>query len=274
MLIRTISGAVLLALSFLFIYLGGYPLGGILTVLSMAAYYELTKALVDKYKEKKILVGFGYVAIALMYAGLLLSDNMLYPVMAVVLSIILFLCIYVFWFPKYNAEDVMSVIMSFVYAPVLFTFVYLTRNMEGGIYLVWMIYICSWGYDTFAYLVGMTTGKLFGNHKFVPVLSPKKSIEGLIGGIAAAFILGFCYSRFFAGAHLGLEGKDFVMGIIGAVGALIAQTGDLAASAIKRNKNIKDYGKCIPGHGGIMDRFDSMVFTAPIIYFLAALLIK
>ena len=127
-----------------------------------------------------------------------------------------------------------------------------------------MIWISAWGSDTCAYCVGMLTGKTIGNHKAFPVLSPKKSIEGCIGGVIGSALLGMLFGHFVMGSDYG----TILMGIICGIGSVIAQCGDLAASAIKRNYNIKDYGRCIPGHGGILDRFDSIIFTAPCIYFL------
>ena len=118
-----------------------------------------------------------------------------------------------------------------------------------------------------AYCVGM----LIGKHKMAPVLSPKKSVEGGIGGIVGAALIGVLYAlaiNKWGGAGVGVA--EFA--IIGAAGGAISQIGDLAASAIKRNYNIKDYGKLIPGHGGILDRFDSVIITAPLIYFLSNIL--
>ena len=99
-----------------------------------------------------------------------------------------------------------------------------------------------------------------------PVLSPKKSIEGGIGGVVGAALLGYLYGTFFTPSAMGCA-------VFCAAGAVLSQIGDLAASAIKRNHNIKDYGHLIPGHGGILDRFDSVIFTAPVIYILAAMVI-
>ena len=132
---------------------------------------------------------------------------------------------------------------------------------------MWLVFICAWGCDTCAYCVGMMIGK----HKMAPVLSPKKSVEGGIGGIVGAALIGALYALAInRWSNAGASILEFA--IIGAVGGAISQIGDLAASAIKRNYNIKDYGKLIPGHGGILDRFDSVIFTAPIIYYLAVLL--
>ncbi len=131
-----------------------------------------------------------------------------------------------------------------------------------------MIFICAWGNDTCAYCVGM----LIGKHKMFPRLSPKKSVEGFIGGIAGAVLLGLIYGRIFGTHLISLSVPMRDCAIIAGVGALIAVVGDLAASAIKRDTGIKDYGRLIPGHGGILDRFDSILFTAPVVYILAVCL--
>ena len=106
-----------------------------------------------------------------------------------------------------------------------------------------------------------------------PKLSPKKSVEGAIGGVAGSMIFGGVYGAVCA-EHLTLfQNPAISLIIIAFVGALISMVGDLAASAIKRNYEVKDYGTLIPGHGGILDRFDSVIFTAPMIYFLSTVLI-
>ena len=163
----------------------------------------------------------------------------------------------------------MAAVFSFVYAPVMLSFLYQTRALENGNYIVWMILISSWGCDTCAYCVGM----LIGKHKFAPKLSPKKSIEGAIGGVVGAAALGALYGYFIVEKALPEQNIALVFAVIGALGAVISQVGDLAASGIKRDNEIKDYGKLIPGHGGIMDRFDSVIFTAPIIYLLALVML-
>ena len=108
---------------------------------------------------------------------------------------------------------------------------------------------------------------LLGKHKLAPVLSPKKSVEGAVGGVLGAALLGFVFATVFKGFMAEFDNPQLACASACAIAAMISQVGDLAASAIKRNHNIKDYGRLIPGHGGIMDRFDSMIFTAPAIYF-------
>jgi phosphatidate cytidylyltransferase len=113
---------------------------------------------------------------------------------------------------------------------------------------------------------------LFGKHKIAPKLSPKKSLEGCIGGVVGAALLGVIYAAITKNRMIGIDNPYILFATIGAASSVISQIGDLAASAIKRNHEIKDYGTLIPGHGGILDRFDSIIFTAPIVYYLAVFL--
>jgi phosphatidate cytidylyltransferase len=150
----------------------------------------------------------------------------------------------------------------------MLSYIYQVRILDDGAWIVWLIFIGAWGSDTCAYAVGV----LFGKHKFAPKLSPKKSLEGCIGGIVGAALIGFLYATAIGSYITQLQNPQLIFAIIGAASSVISQIGDLAASAIKRNHNIKDYGNLIPGHGGILDRFDSIIFTAPIVFYLAAML--
>ena len=110
-------------------------------------------------------------------------------------------------------------------------------------------------------------GKIFGRKKLIPGLSPKKTVEGAIGGSLGAMFLGFVYA-FLISYFYKIKHNNFLLAcvIICFVGSILAQLGDLAASAIKRYNNLKDYGKIFPGHGGFLDRFDSVLFTGPVVY--------
>lgn len=159
----------------------------------------------------------------------------------------------------------MTASFGMVYVGVMLSYIYQTRVLPGGAFLVWLIFLCSWGCDTCAYCVGV----LIGKHKMAPVLSPKKSIEGAVGGVLGAALLGAIYAAATGAYNPNPAHTPLIYAIICGVGALVSMVGDLAASAIKRQENIKDYGTLIPGHGGILDRFDSVIFTAPVIYALA-----
>lgn len=125
-------------------------------------------------------------------------------------------------------------------------------------FFIGLIFIIAFSTDSFAYLVGITIGK----HKLIPDVSPKKSIEGSIGGIIGTMIITSLYLSYFG---LGKFPVDLLLGFTGSV---IAQFGDLVASRIKRDTGIKDYGNLIPGHGGVMDRFDSVIMVAPLVLIL------
>jgi len=170
----------------------------------------------------------------------------------------------IFAFPKYRMDEVFTTTFGFFYVVVMLSFLYLTRSLPMGVYLVWLIFICAWGSDTLAYCSGM----LFGKHKLAPILSPKKSIEGAIGGVLGAAFLAFLYA-IILNATAGTAFVPYLFAILGAAASIISQCGDLAASAIKRNYDIKDFGRIIPGHGGIMDRFDSIIVVAPLIFFVS-----
>ena len=258
---RLLSGIVLVAVALLTIISGGYVLFFTLLGISLIGMQELYKAMKVRTDSFNALEIAGYLA-AVIYYILLMINFEKYGMMGVILAFMIFMFVYVFTYPRFNAEQVMPAFFGVVYVAVMLSFIYLTRNLPDGKFLVWLIFLCSWGCDTCAYCVGM----LIGKHKMAPVLSPKKSIEGAVGGVVGAAALGAIYA---AVTH----GPVGEYAVICAVGALISMVGDLAASAIKRNRGIKDYGKLIPGHGGILDRFDSVIFTSPIIFYLAKMLL-
>ena len=130
--------------------------------------------------------------------------------------------------------------------------------------LVWLIVLTAFGADIFAYFTGFVCGK----HKLCPKISPKKTVEGSIGGTVGSIVLCGIFGYFFAPEYL------IHCLVIGLLGGLISQLGDLTASIFKRKMGIKDYGHLIPGHGGVLDRFDSVLFTAPLVYYYIVLVIQ
>ncbi len=269
---RLVSGIVLLVIALLTMSLGGIPLIIVLLGISLVAYRELSKALLCAKDEKRLnaLEVVGLLGVVCYYACVFFSADSTLLLMCIVGVFLAEMFLYVVTFPKFQASQVQAAVFSFLYAPVMLSFVYLTRSCPAGIYMVWMILISSWGCDTCAYAVG----KLIGKKKIFPVLSPNKSLEGCIGGVAGAALIGGLYGHFFVENVFPDQTVAGIIAFICAVGAVMSMVGDLAASAIKRNHEIKDYGKLIPGHGGIMDRFDSMIVTAPMIYFLTILMIQ
>lgn len=264
---RLLSGIVLIIIALATIICGGPVLLITLLCVSMIGMQELYKAVKMREDSFCSLEIVSYVGIILYYLGIWLLPAA-YHLPILLCGLILILFVYVFSYPKYETKQIMAAFFGMVYAGVMMSFIYQTRVLEEGQWLVWLIFICSWGCDTCAYCVGV----LFGKHKMAPVLSPKKSIEGAVGGVVGAALLGALYAWIIGHFASGFDTAPWMYAILCAAGALVSMVGDLAASAIKRQENIKDYGKLIPGHGGILDRFDSVIFTAPIIYFLAIII--
>ena len=288
---RFFSGAVILGLTVLFGSLGGPFLALALGVLSSAAYLEYTKA--SRVREEGHRVnGFEYIGvitIILYYIMLLLyaimdfipdvicewlfTSNGFFTNYTIILlgiftiGVICILCIYIFWYPKFNANQVAGSIFGLIYTTFMMSFIYYTRESQDGIWFIWVIFITSWVSDTCAYFVGSAMGK----HKMTPRLSPKKSWEGAVGGIIGSGIATSIFGLIYEINHESRFLMIPVFFLIGCIGAFISMCGDLVASAVKRNNNVKDFGNVIPGHGGILDRFDSVLFTAPTVYFMIVL---
>lgn len=258
---RLLSGIVLVILA-LFLIISGHEILLFATLaISCIGMFELYRVF---KMEKTVLAGVGYLAAIVYYCNLqwkFLPDLMI----LFMAFLILLMFVFVFAYPKFHEDQVMAAFFGFFYVAVMLSYVYQIRTLERGLYLAFLVFLCSWGCDTCAYCVGM----LIGKHKMSPKLSPKKSVEGAVGGVAGAALLTALYCFIFRSPMHLERGEIVILAVIAAIAGLISMVGDLTASAIKRNYDIKDYGKLIPGHGGILDRFDSMIITAPIIYFLA-----
>ncbi len=258
---RLISGIFIILIALFTIISGGIELFIVVLILSEVGLFELYKAFNIQDKLPGVM---GYLSAAGYYALLYFNRSDYYMPLALG-SVVLLLIVYVFAFPKYTAEQIMGAFFGLFYVAVMLSYIYLTRGLNDGAFIVWLIFIASWGSDTGAYCVGV----LWGKHKYAPELSPKKSVEGAIGGVAMAVVLGTVYAWIVQYAMGYNNRTKVILVIICGLGSILAQLGDLAASAIKRNKDIKDFGNIIPGHGGVLDRFDSVLITAPVIYYLA-----
>ncbi len=257
--VRLLSSIVLMILMLCFVITGGNVLLAATAFLSLMAMMEFMRM---ARLHKTALAVPGYAAVVLLYM-LLFTGHIGKLVPLVVFFLLAIMAVYVAAFPKFRVEQILYLFFGFFYAGLLISYIYQVRMLEGGAFSVWLIFIAAWGSDVFAYCAG----KLFGKHKAFPVLSPKKTWEGCIGGILGAAVVAVLYglamNQWFDQSFSPVQ-FAFVCGC----GAVISQIGDLAASAMKRNNNIKDYGKLIPGHGGVLDRFDSVIFVAPIVFYL------
>lgn len=147
------------------------------------------------------------------------------------------------------------------------TIIYLRDYSElDGLFYIILTLLGAWSTDIGAYFIG----SFFGKHKLAPDISPKKTIEGSIGGLLVSILslmaFGFIYQRYQAAQGVAIGVSYLALAALGFVCAVAAMFGDLSASIIKRSCNIKDFGHIMPGHGGVLDRFDSVLFVAPIVY--------
>lgn len=262
---RLISGIILVLITFVTLYYGGFLTFFVVGAISLIGVFELLRVI---QMEKSALGVIVYTGSVLYYLLLLLGLEQ-YVMPLALLVLILLIAMYVFTFPKYEISSIAISYFALFYVTVMLSCIYRIRMLSDGAYMVVLVFLSAWGNDTLAYC----TGRLIGKHKMSPILSPKKTVEGAIGGVIGAGLLG-CLYGLFAKQFLSVNYNLIVVfGIVCAIGGLISIIGDLGASAIKRNYDIKDYSHLIPGHGGILDRFDSIIFTAPIIYYMLVMVV-
>ncbi|WP_373598081.1 phosphatidate cytidylyltransferase [Paraclostridium bifermentans] len=252
MVVRIIAALALIPL-LLFIIYGGLPLYIAEAIIGIIALDEFYKAFKSKNIQPISILGY-------LFAIYLSIKNIfnLQIEYTYIFVFILFLAGIIYILS--NKKNIIGFSITFIgmfYIPIFLDYIVLTINdfKLGGIY-VWLIFIISFMTDTFAYF----SGYLFGKHKLIPSISPKKTIEGSIGGILGSTMCCMIFGYIF-------KLSIIHMILVGSIGSIVAQFGDLFASAIKRYVGIKDYGKLIPGHGGILDRFDSVILVAPFVYY-------
>jgi len=177
--------------------------------------------------------------------------------------LILGILIYGLFSTKRTLVDVSLSIFGILYIPFLLSFILSTYYADNiGTYLIWFILFGACLSDAFAYFVGVN----FGKHKLCPQISPKKSIEGAVGAIVGTAIVFFIYA-YVLNKYYAFDIQYWQIVLFGAISSVFAQIGDLVASSIKRFVGEKDFGSFLPGHGGVLDRIDSILFVAPVIYY-------
>lgn len=260
MLTRVITSVVALAVFFAVVFAGEIPLAAAVLAVTAAMLYETCGAL-TRSKAVKVSV---YITAALVTAGAY-TGMIGAAVAAAVLVALVFL---VFLHGRVGHRELLSASFMSVYIALFMSYIPLLRMHMGLAYMAF-VFIIAWGSDTCAYFCGT----FFGKHKLIPGVSPKKTVEGSAGAVVSVALLCALYAFILdkSGHPLGGVSPDAAeyikTGLLGAVTAAVSQLGDLAASAIKRDAGIKDYGKIFPGHGGFMDRFDSVIFIAPVVYY-------
>ena len=238
-----------------------YVIDVALAIVAVIALHEYFNAF-SKYKPIKWIGYLSAISISLIH---IITEDMLLKTIALVIPVIVIVLFMqlVIKNMKISIIDIAITLFGICYIVLFILFIPLMAGEENGKIYIWYIFIISWGTDIFAYLVG----KRFGKHKFSKI-SPNKSIEGCVAGIVGAVVLALIYTFFvnkFASVHV----ISYVaITIVAIILSIVGQFGDFSASSIKRFVGIKDFSNLIPGHGGILDRIDSLIFIAPFAYIL------
>jgi len=242
------------------VFLGGLPLVVACTVISLVGLRELYIAI---SKEHKNIHGVGYLFTVGYFAVAYLFGFGYLLLITLTIFVIVAQTFMVAFFKKLTLSEIVSTVYGFLYIPFLLAFIVLVREHEQGLLFVWLIFTAAFACDTFAYIVGCSIGR----HKLKNSPSPAKSVEGLVGGAAGAALVGWLFG-FFVTRFTYMAGAEFVLQavVVSVIGALFCSVGDMAASAVKRNTGIKDFGNIFPGHGGVIDRVDGILFVAPVVF--------
>lgn len=259
---RIISGAILLAIVAIILILGNTTVLNIaISIVALLAINEYFNVFEGKNNVDRWIGNI--LAILIAFLDVIPMEILLIVFPTVI--VLLFLKVIITQM-KTNFIDIAISGFGIFYIIGFIVFIPLLFGEFYGKFLIWYVAISAWGTDTFAYWIGSR----FGKHKLTPI-SPKKSIEGSIGGVVGTVILSLIYTYFInkfgdlSISYLAITGIVILLSILG-------QIGDLAASSIKRYIGIKDFGKLIPGHGGMLDRIDSILFIAPFAYVLLTLI--
>lgn len=237
-------------------------LAAAVVIVSWVGLNEFFKA-VGLFKSK-ILCAFGYLAAVLITAGTVFMPRT--SVVLVFAYVIILFILMLMSDRKLTFTDISLHVMGLIYIPYFMSHIIYVRQLEFGAVFIWLIFLGAFMTDSCAFF----TGKAIGKHKLCPNISPKKTIEGAVGGVIGcglSFILfGFIVNTFLSGFLNGIQLDYLRLFILGLVVAVISEIGDLVASMIKRQFDIKDFGKILPGHGGILDRCDSIILVAPTVF--------
>ena len=265
---RTITSAIILAIMLIVVLFSKYIIYPIvIALLAISAIHEIQKVIgINKRYVISVPACIGaaiFPTVAYFVKVETAKDFLLILFASLFLYLLWLMAISIFSKGNISFKTISEVFASAAYVIVSFTALSLIRYLDRdcGVYAVVLVFIVAWVCDVFAYAVGM----LIGKHKLIPEISPKKTVEGSIGGIVfsafACIIYGLCLEIIVDGMTV----NYVILGLIGAILSVVSQLGDLIASLIKREYGVKDYGKLFPGHGGVMDRFDSVLAVSTIL---------
>jgi len=252
---RVISAAIITAIFVPFLLAGGIPFAVFMSIMGVCGLYELFKVRENKKKFPTFLKFMAYVIVVLFclnnFTSIEFKSSFEYSTMAFIIFLFLSPIVFINDLKKYNFNDALFLIGSTMFIGLSFNLIIITRNFDMS-YVIYLLLITVIT-DTFALITGMLVGK----NKLCPSISPNKTVEGLIGGL----LMGTFVSSAFYVTVINQNITLLSIGIITLLLCLVAELGDLVFSAIKRDYGIKDFSNLIPGHGGILDRFDSLIFV-------------
>lgn len=260
MKIRIIASLVIVAFLVTALMMGQTATAVLAGIVCALAMYEYLSAIFVHNKKKidlilTILLGM-IIFIAVAYRPMIYAVIITFSIMSIF--------IYNISKKQYEINELMYQIFSLIYIPLPLGLLVNLYSLHNGYILIWLIFLISSATDTMAYFIGISMGK----RRLCPAISPKKSVEGAIAGLISGIIICVVSGILFT-IYFDLTAPIWQYSLVGAAGSICSQFGDLSASLIKRKFNKKDFGNLIPGHGGILDRIDSILFVIPIIYFYA-----
>lgn len=235
----------------------------LVAVIGLSEIYNATGIL--KRQNKLCVFSYLYWLAAYIITAFSSNAGLVMTVLTILYAFALFMYM-VFNHETCDFASISELFFQTAYVAVLFAHIILVRKLPFGKYIIWFIFITAWLSDTMAYAVGMR----FGRNKLIPQISPKKTVEGALGGLLGSVLFNVIFGLVCAYGFK-LNVKFLALIILAIVAGIVSQLGDLTASCIKREHNIKDYSNLLPGHGGILDRFDSVLFVAPTVYYFAVI---
>ncbi len=266
---RVVSGLTLFPIVVILLVFGNkYVVDIAISIIAIMSLHEFYKAFRTGNKANPI-DWIGYLAAAMISIIHVVPSSWILKTIGILLptSILLLFLHVIITNLKIDIKDIAVTFLGIFYIVIFLMFISIIHeNLENGKFLIWYAFFTAWGTDIFAYFVG----KKFGKHHFTEI-SPNKTIEGCIGGIIGAILLTTLYT-IACNYIFNVQFPYAIIIVITFVLSLISQIGDLAASSIKRYTGIKDFSNLIPGHGGMLDRIDSIIFIAPFAYFLFMML--
>ncbi len=261
---RILTAILGIPLLIIVINLGSIPLLIGVILLSSIGLQEVYNTFQIK-KENKINMTLEIILNILLLIIMDLDSNLILPY---IILLFIFHFSYQLFTKSPSFENGLLSFIGIVYVGFMLGHILLFDKLIYGKYLIWLVFIIAFTTDTFAYFIGSYLGKT----KLCPNISPKKTIEGSIGGILGSLFVCILYGIYLNKVqNISISLMHFA--ILGIFASIISQFGDLTASLIKRNYGIKDFGKIFPGHGGILDRFDSIIFVTPAVYYYINILL-